>query len=94
MHTNCKVKLYNERSLEQAKKQKRKAREANKNTEEDKDTKSDQSTASAGGHSIWSAHRLFNGAIYYKGLCIWFMKPEDKCHKNQSFSMLCLIGHV
>ena len=84
------MKLYNS-ILE---KKKERLEKTIKSTEEDKDEKSDLSSALADGDSTQSTLRSFDGAVRSKELCIWCMKPWDKCHKSRSFPTLYLIDQI
>ena len=91
MHTQCKIKLYNSRALDQAKKRKEKLESATHGSEEndEKDQvqlKDDNSTR--------STRKSFDGITHSKYLCIWCMKSEDKRHKNRKCSKLHLIDQV
>ena len=89
VHSNCKIKLFNSRSLEQAKQRKEKEKEKKSENEEEILTQSNSPVAS----SIVT-RRSTTGLVHSKHLCIWCMKPEDARHKDRKNSKLHLLNQV
>lgn len=96
LHSNCKLKLFNNRSLEQARKRKEKERaqreEEEKNKDDDKDGK--QSRLESPEVPKIVSRRSSTGRVHSKLLCIWCMKPEDTRHKDRKNSKLHLLNQV
>ena len=89
IHSQCKIKLYNSRALDQARKRKAKLEEPSGESLES-DCLSEHET----GKLLRSTRKSFDGLIHSKELCIWCMKPEDKRHKNRNYTKLHLIDQV
>ena len=96
LHSNCKMKLLNKRSLEQAKKRKEKEQaqkeEEEKNKDDDQDRK--RSRLESPEIPIIIPRRSLTGKVHSKNLCIWCMKPEDSRHKDRKSLKLHLLNQV
>ena len=97
LHSNCKMKLFNNRSLEQARKRKEKKRaqreeEEEKNKDDDQDRKRSRLESPEIPKII--PCRSSTGRVHSKNLCIWCMKPEDTRHKDRKNSKLHLLNQV
>ena len=92
LHNKCKLKLHNERALDQGKKRKEK-----KDQEEECKSfaeKSNISSGEASNSATITTRRSSIGLIHSKDLCIWCMKPKNTRHKDRTNSKLHLINQV
>lgn len=90
MHAQCKIKLYNSKALDQAKKRKERLEKPCNEDIERSQCQSENETEKLSRNT----RKSFDGIIHSKDLCIWCMKPEDKRHKNRNYSKLHLIDQV
>lgn len=93
LHSNCKIKLFNSRSLEQAKRRKEKECSRQSMSNDNNGEKSlDLQKSPENTNTV--ARRSSIGTVHSKNLCIWCMEPEDTRHKGRKNSKLHLINQV
>ena len=83
LHSNCKMKLLNKRSLEQGCKRKDKERAQIEEKEKNKDGDRDRKRSRLESPQIPKIipRQSSTGRAHSKNFCVWCMKPEDTRHK-------------
>ena len=96
LHFNCKMKLFNKRFLEQARKRKEKERAQREEEEKNKDDDQDRKRSQLESPEIpkITPRRSSTGRVHSKNLCIWCIKLEDTRHKDRKNSKLHLLNQL